>query len=172
LNNFVNRHNLNKMTVMYQHLAYILFYIKRENSASTESEILVQENTEHQNESMMTDRHENEETNATATTTPSQAAQCTLRFMRCKLTIHCNWGKHMNKDAEDKHANRTVRVNETGTQDTTEEYTQLDQTNGISNETLATPNATATPTQSPERQCQPRMMTREENMLPREILCP
>jgi hypothetical protein len=41
LNNFVNRHNLNKMKVMYQHLSYILFYIKRENSASTESETIV-----------------------------------------------------------------------------------------------------------------------------------
>ncbi len=43
----------------------------------------------------------------------------------------------MNKDAEaeGKRANRTVRVTVTGTQNTTVEYTQLDQTNGISNET-------------------------------------
>jgi hypothetical protein len=61
------------------------------------------------------------------------------------------WSEHMNKDAEDECANRTVRFTGTGTQDTTVEYTQLDQTNGISNETLAIPNATATPTQSLER---------------------
>jgi hypothetical protein len=73
------------------------------------------------------------------------------RFMRRKCTVNCNWGKHMNKDAEDKCTNRMVRVTATGTQDTTVEYTQLDQTNGISNETLAIPNATATPTRSPER---------------------
>ncbi len=42
LNNVLNRHNLNKMKVMYQHLAYILFYIKSENSTSTESETIVQ----------------------------------------------------------------------------------------------------------------------------------
>jgi hypothetical protein len=54
----------------------------------------------------------------------------------------------MNKDAEDKCANRTVRVTATKSQDTTVEFTQLDQTNGISNETLAILNATATLTQA------------------------
>jgi YD repeat-containing protein len=39
----------------------------------------------------------------------------------------------MNKNAEDERANRTVRVTATGTQDMTVEYTQLDQTKGISN---------------------------------------
>jgi hypothetical protein len=61
-----------------------------------------------------------------------------------------------------------VRVTVTGTQDRTVEYAQLDQTNGISNNTLAIPKATATPTQSLERQRPPRMMTKQESMLPRE----
>ncbi len=74
----------------------------------------------------------------------------------------------MNKDAEDKCANRMVRVTVAGTQDMTAECTQLDQTNGISNETLAIPNATATPTQISESQCQLHMMNKEESMLPKE----
>ncbi len=70
-NNFVNRQNLNKMKVQYQHLAYILFYIKRENSTLTQIETIVQENIQYQDESMTTDRHHNEETNVTVTLTPS-----------------------------------------------------------------------------------------------------
>jgi hypothetical protein len=65
---------------------------------------IVQENTEYQNESMTTDRHENEETNATATTTPSQAAHRPPHFMIHKHTVHCNQGERMNKDTEEERA--------------------------------------------------------------------
>jgi hypothetical protein len=61
------------MKMQYQHLPYILFYIKRENSASTQIEIIVQENIQHQNESMTTGRHQNEGIKVTATPIPSQA---------------------------------------------------------------------------------------------------
>ncbi len=171
--------------MQYQHLAYILFYIKRVNPALTQIETIVQENIQHQDESMTNDRHQNEGTNATATPTQSPATRCPPRLMtgaermltreaydalECKHSVHCNQGQPENKGTNDKGVDIRVRVTATGTQDTTvhQENTQLDQTNGTSSETSAIPNGTATPTQSLVRQCPLHMMTRAECMLPRE----
>jgi hypothetical protein len=184
LNNFINRQNLNKMKVHYQHFACILFYIKRENPALTQIETIVQENIQHQDESIMTDRHHNEGTNVTAIPTLSPARQhrlCLMTGAECMLprgaydalerkrTVRFNQGQPEDKGTNDKGVDIRVWVTKTGTQDTTvhQESTQLDQTNGNSSETLAIPNATATLTQSPARQCPLCLMTGVEHMLPR-----
>ncbi len=124
------------------------------NNISTQIETIVQENKQHQDESMMTDRHHNEGTNATATLTPSPAtgrpphlmtgAECMLPreaydALEWKRTVHCNQGQPEDKATNDEAVDIKVRVTVTGTQDTTvhQENTQLDQTNGTSSETSA-----------------------------------
>jgi hypothetical protein len=78
-----------------------------------------------------------------------------------KHTLRFNQGQPEDEETDDKDVDITVRTTATGTQDTTvpQENTQLDKTNRTSSERLQG---------SPERQCQLRMMTREESLLPRE----
>ncbi len=78
--------------------------------------------------------------------------KCTLRFNR---------GQPEDEESDDKDVDIMVRTTATGTQDTIvrQENTQLDETNHASSERLRG---------SLEGRRQPRMMTREESMLPRE----
>ncbi len=129
----------------------------------TQIETIVQENIQHQNESITTNRHENEGTNATATLTPSLATQrppCLMTgakrmvpreaydALERKHTVHCNQGQPEDEDTDDKVMDTTVRVTATGSQDMTLilRNAQLDQTNCTFSKTSAIPNATATPT--------------------------
>ena len=78
-----------------------------------------------------------------------------------KHTLRFNQGQSEDEVTDDKYVDITVRTTATGIQDTTvrQENTQLDETNHTSSERLQG---------SRERQCQPRMMTREESLLLRE----
>ena len=81
--------------------------------------------------------------------------------LECKRTLCFNQGQPEDEETDEEDVDIMVRTTATGTQDTTvhQENTQLDNTNRTSSERLQG---------SPERQCQLRMMTREESLLPRE----
>ncbi len=78
-----------------------------------------------------------------------------------KHTLRFNQEQAEDEEIDDKEVDIIVRTTATETQDPAvrQENTQLDKTNHTSSERLQG---------SPERQCQPCMMTREESMLPRE----
>ncbi len=81
--------------------------------------------------------------------------------LESKRTLHFNQGQPEDEETDDKDVDIQVGTTATETQDTTvhQENTQLDKTNLTSSQRLQG---------SPERQCQPCMMTREDSMLPRE----